>query len=361
VDVGAIVIVEAEGQYDESSSQSSVVDRNPTTSFAGEILPFTELLGRSVLEHTIDRLRAVEVKVISLVVHSGLATSIPAFYRPLENLALRVADDPWAAVAQLLVEYGKKGCDSALVVKPTAYVEADLTDLLDFHRQGGRRATRASDHEGSLDLWVLSCDPSEEMVGSPLAAALLNPDFVPSSYFVKEYVCRISHPEDFRRLITDTFLSRCHLHPLGEQRKPGIWADQDVEIGRGARIVGPAYLGARCAIGERAVITRFSNIEHDSYIDYGTVVENSSVLPHTYVGVWLDVRRSIVHGNTLLNLERGALVEVCDPRLLRFNGAARRAKRSRDSVPEPKHENSRPRTSIVDRIRSINTTTEFES
>ncbi len=361
MDVGAIVIVETEGGYDENSSQSSVVDANSTTPFAGEALAFAELLGRSVLEHILDRLLAIDVKLISLVVQSDLATSIPAFRHPPENLAVRVADDPWPAVAQILNEYGKNGCNSAVVAKPTAYIEPDLPDLLAFHRQGRRSVTRASDREGSLDLWVVSCNPAGETVGSSFGATRVQPDFFPSSYLVKEYVCRISHPEDFRRLITDAFLSRCNLHPLGEQRKPGIWADRDVEIRRGARIVGPAYLGARCAIGERAVITRFSNIEHDSYIDYGTVVESSSVLPNTYVGVWLDVRRSIVHGNTLLNLERGVRVEVCDPRLLRFNAAVRQPKRSRVSVPELKQENSRPRASIVDRIRSINTTTEFES
>jgi hypothetical protein len=331
------------------------------TSFAGEALAFTELLGRSVLEHTLDRLLAIDVKFISLVVHPDLATSIPAFRRPVENLAVRVADNPWPAVAQILKEYGKNGCNSAFVAKPTAYIEADLPDLLDFHRQGRRSVTRASDREGALDFWVVSCNPGEETGGSSLSASLLRPDLFPSSYFVKEYVRRILHPEDFRRLITDAFLSRCNLHPLGQQRRPGIWADRDVEIRRGARIVGPAYLGARCAIGERAVITRFSNIEHDSYIDYGTVVESSSVLPNTYVGVWLDVRRSIVQGNTLLNLERGVLVEVCDPRLLRLNAAVRQTKRSRVSAPELRQENSRPRASIVDRIRSISTTTEFES
>jgi NDP-sugar pyrophosphorylase family protein len=361
VDVGAIVIVDAPGRYDENSSESSVVDPNFTTSFAGEALAFADLLGRSVLEHTIDRLRAVDVKLISLVVHSDLAASIPAFRRPLENPAMRVADDSRPAVAQLLEECRKNGCESALVLKPTAYVEADLSDLLDFHRQGRRSVTRASDREGSLDLWAVSCNATEDTGASSLNAALSQPGSVPSSYFVKEYVRRLAHPGDFRQLITDAFLSRCNLHPFGEQRRPGIWTDRGVEIRHGARIVGPAYLGARCAIGERAVITRFSNIERDSYIDYGTVVESSSVLPNTYVGVWLDVRRSIVHGNNLLNLERGVLVEVSDPRLLHFNGAVRHAKRSRVPVPEPKHENSRPQASIVDRIRSISTTTEFES
>jgi hypothetical protein len=361
VDVGAIVIVEAQGWTDESPSQSKMAELSSATSFAGGTPAFIDLLGRSLLEHTIDRLLTAHVKFTSLIVHPDVAASIPVFRCPMGNLTMRVADDPWAAVAQILESYWRTGCDCAVVVKPTAYIEADLADLLDFHREGERMVTRASDREGSLDLWIMNCNPNEEVAGDSLTAALLQPDLFPASYFVKEYVRRISHPEDFRQLVTDAFLERCSLHPIGEQRRPGIWADEDVEIGRGARIVGPAYLGARCKIGERAVITRFTNIERDCYIDYGTVIENSSVLPNTYVGIWLDVRHSIVQGNRLLNLERGVLVEISDSRLLRSNVPAGQSKRTPTFVPKPAHPSPLPQAKTFHRIRSVSTTTEFES
>jgi NDP-sugar pyrophosphorylase family protein len=361
VDVGAIVLVEAQSQIDESSSPSSVADFTAATSFAGEALSLVDVLGRTLVEHTIDRLRSAEVKITSLVVHPDIAQSIPAFRRPLGNLNICVANDPWPAVAQILDNYSKNGCDCAFLVKPTAYLEADLSDLLDFHRQAERALTRASDGEGPLNLWVMNCDPNSETFESSLHAALLQPDSFPASYFVKEYVRRIFHAQDFRQLVTDAFLARCGLRPNGEQLRPGVWVDQGVQVGRGARIVGPAYLGARCTIGERAVITRCSNIECDSYIDYGTVVENSSVLPNTYVGMGLDVRRSVVQGNRLLNLERGVLVEVSDPRLLCAKTPVRSSKRTPEPVPKHRYENSPPRATIVDRIRSISTSTEFES
>jgi len=361
VDVGAIVLVEAQSKTDESSSQSSVADFNHATSFAGEALFLVDVLGRTLLEHIVDRLLRAEVKVASLVVHPDVAKSIPPFHDSLANLNVCVTDDPWSAVPRILDGYCNNGCDCAFVVKPTAYVEADLPDLLDFHRQAERALTRASDTEGPLDLWVMNCDPNSESFEDSLRGALLQPDFFPASYFVKQYAQRISHAQDLRRLATDAFLARCRLRPAGEQLRPGVWADQGVQLSRGARIVGPAYLGARCTIGERSVITRFSSIERDSYIDYGTVVENSSVLPNTYVGMWLDVRRSVVHGNRLLNLERGVLVEVSDPRLLHATDAAGQAKRMPAPVPTRTYESSPPRTNIVDRIRSVSTSTEFES
>jgi hypothetical protein len=360
VDVGAIVIVEGQRRIDGSFSPS-VAELDSATAFARGKLAFVDLLGRSLLEHIFEQLLRAPVKLTSLVVQPELASSMPTFRGALGNLTVRVADDPWPAVVEILENYWKSGCDCALVAKPTAYIEADISDLLDFHRQSERAVTRASDGEGPLDLWVMNCDPGEEIAGGALTAAVFQPDFFPASYFLKEYVRRISHPQDVRQLVTDTFLARCHLHPMGEQRRPGIWVGRGVEVRRGARIVGPAYLGPGCTIGERVVITRFSNIERDSYIDYGTVIENSSVLPDTYIGIWLDVRRSIVHGNYLLNLERGLVVEVCDPRLLRSQVRAGRAKRTPASAPKPAHESSLPQATIVDRIRSVNTTTEFET
>ncbi len=361
VDVGAIVIVEEESRTDESPSPSSVADLTTAAPFAEGPIAFIDLLGRSVLEHTIERLRSMHVKVTSLIVPPHLATSIPVFRAPLGNVNVRVADDAWSAVVEILESYWKNGCDCAFIAKPSAYIEADLSDLLDFHRQGERTVTRASDREGALDLWVMSCDPAAETNGSSLTAALLHPDFFPASYFVKEYVRRISHPRDFRQLATDAFLGRCHLHLIGEQIRPGVWMDRGVEIRRGARIVGPAYLGQQCTIGERAVITRFSNVECDSYIDYGTVIQNSSILPGTYVGIWLDVRHSIVQGNKLLNLERDVLVEICDDRLLRSNLPACAPKRVPLRVPKPAYRSSPPQERLVDRIRSVNRRTEFES
>lgn len=361
MDVGAIVIVEAHSRIDESPSQPGAADLNSATFPAEGTLALLDLLGRSVLERTIDGLQGAHVKLTSLVVHSDLAACVPVFPHRPGDLTIRVADDPWPAVAHILESYWQNGCDCAFVAKPTAYTDADFADLVDFHRQGQRAVTRASDREGPLDLWVVSCNPSEETDRISLHVAGRLTDFLPAPYFVKEYVRRISHAQDFRRLVSDAFQRRCHLHPTGEQIRPGVWADQGVEIRRGARIVAPAYLGARCTIGERAVITRMSNIEHDCYIDYGTVIENSSVLPNTYVGIWLDVRRSVVYGNKLLNLEREVLVEVADPRLLRSNAAAPQAKRKAVPVPRPAFEKPLPKATVVDRLRSVNARTEFES
>ena len=363
VEVGAIVIVEAHSWSDKSPSRSSATEIDGARRFVEGPLAFVDLLGRSLLELTIERLIAANVKVTSLIIHPEVVAQMPVFRGAFGNLSVRVADEVWSAVAQILENYSRNNIGCAFVVKPNAYAETDFLDLVDFHLQGQRSVTRASDQQGPIDLWIMNCDVAREKDISPLTTALMQPDFFPASYFVKEYVKRIESPADFRHLVIDAFSQRCNLQPLGEQVRPGVWVDKGAEIQRGARVVGPAYLGARCTVGETALITRFSNLERGSYIDYGTAIEDSSILPNTYVGIWLDVRHSVVHANKLLHIEHGVMVEISDPILLRSNVAGPKPVSSVSAIPVASREahKSPPQKHRFANIRSVNARTEFES
>jgi hypothetical protein len=65
-------------------------------------------------------------------------------------------------------------------------------------------------------------------------------------------------------------------------------------------------------------------VESFCEVDYGTVIENTSVLSNSYVGIWLDVSHAVVCGNKLLNLERDVTLDVNDASMLRKSIALRR-------------------------------------
>ena len=56
-------------------------------------------------------------------------------------------------------------------------------------------------------------------------------------------------------------------------------------------------------------------------MDSGTVIEDSSILANTTIGICLDLCHSIASGNKLWNLERDVAVEIVDPRVMRFTTA----------------------------------------
>jgi NDP-sugar pyrophosphorylase family protein len=327
VALGAILVVEPEsGKAFENvgSPEASRVER--ADFLASGPLTCVEILGRSVMERIIERFVKADVQAIAIQVQTGALDLLPALRTSFSNVEIRVADEVWSGVGQTLQEFSENGIDYAFVCKANAYLEADLVDLFQFHRQTRQTVTRASDDEGFLDLWISGCgEAAQAMFTDPETAPQTGKDGGwPVTYFVKEYVNRLAHPRDLRRLVADAFRRRCEVVPVGHEIRPGVWVDEGAQIDRRARIVAPAYLGCGSVIREDTLITRFSNIESFSFVDYGTVIEDSSILTNTYVGIWLDMCHAVVQGNQLLNLAHNVSLEIADPSLIRANRALKK-------------------------------------
>ena len=73
-------------------------------------------------------------------------------------------------------------------------------------------------------------------------------------------------------------------------------------------------------------------MESDCQVDYGTVVEDSSILSNSYVGIGLDLSHSVVDGNNLLNLERNVTLEIADPCVIRQNRISRKEKNRQSPI-----------------------------
>ncbi|MGA2353729.1 MAG: hypothetical protein ABSG02_04485 [Terriglobales bacterium] len=328
VALGAILVVEPDsGKAFANIGGPDATQRVERADFlASGPLTCVEILGRSVVERTIERFVKADVEAIVVHVQADAVGLLPSFRSSFDNVDIRVSDDVWTGVGQALQEFSGKGIDYAFVCRVNAYMEADLIDLFQFHRQTRQTVTRASDGEGFLDLWISACnEPAQAMFSDPETAPRTGKDGGwPMTYFVKEYVNRLAHPRDLRRLVGDAFRRRCEVVPVGREIRPGVWVDDGVQIDKRARIVAPAYLGCKSIIREDTLITRFSNIESFSYVDYGTVIEDSSILTNTYVGIWLDMCHAVVQGNQLLNLAHNVSLEIADPSLIRANLAVKK-------------------------------------
>jgi NDP-sugar pyrophosphorylase family protein len=301
----AIVIVAPEiREEEEGSIVASEACSEPSLAVAraryGTPLVCVEVLGRSVVARLVDEFRRAGF---------DSATSIDR----------RSREEAWAVATEQLLASKDSGAKAIVVVCANAYIDLDLKDALQFHRVQGQAVTRAFDQEGPLDLWVV--DPSGIQEGTDLLSTLNAASA--GRYFVRGYVNRLQAPADLRRLVVDGLTSRCRLRPQGSESRPGVWIDEGAQVHRDARIVAPAFIGAGARISEQCLITRCSSIESNCHIDYGTVVEDSSILSNSYVGIGLDLSHSIVDGNNLLNLERGVTLEIADPCVIRQNRVSR--------------------------------------
>jgi NDP-sugar pyrophosphorylase family protein len=321
--VGAILIVGAEITAGNHNSAEGAAVRPPSSQLKeGTPLACVEIMGRSVIERLVDETLRAKIDAISLSVDSQYASAIPAIEigHAVDHIAFERVVDAWLAATQQLKSYGKGGVRTTLVIRAAAYVEFDPLDMLQFHREQQQSVTRAFDEAGPLDMWIIEndcVDDSEKGLSTLVTANC-------AVYQISGYVNRLQHPRDLRRLVVDSVTSRCRLRPNGQEIRPGVWIHEGAQIHRGARVVAPAFIGRGARIEDQSLITRCSTVEANCQVDYGTAIEDSSILANSYVGIGLDISHSIVNGNSLLNLERDVTLEITDPGVIRQNRLPRK-------------------------------------
>ncbi len=315
--LGAIAIVGPEASELERVSPDTRSTRAVRSERFGSGVPLAclEVLGRSTLDRVVGEWRQIGVDAITLLADSCFASVREEIDQSAREFPPTWVEDAWGSVPQILKHYSECGIDAAVVVRVAAHIETDSVEAVRFHREQGRPVTRAFDGEGLLDVWIV--DTASTGAGEDVGAPLFLEDS--ARYSVDGYVNRLAHPSDLRRLVADSLNSRCQLRPQGAEIRPGVWMGEGAEVDRRARIVGPAFIGRQSKIEEQCLITRSSNVESNCQVDYGTVVEDSTILPNTYVGIGLDVSHSIVNRTRLLNLERNVTVDIGDPGIIRQN------------------------------------------
>jgi NDP-sugar pyrophosphorylase family protein len=310
----------------ELEAISSTAPRPATLEFAlAEPLECVEVMGRSMLDRMVERFSRAGVKEVSILTTAEIACMMGNFSTTLADLKVHVVTDMRSSLAQKLGEYAQSGIEHAFVVSGSLYTETDLLDLFYFHREARQPATRACERQVPLDLWVVDCAEAQGMASDHLLRQSSR-----VAYYIREYVNCLTHARDLRRLVSDVLRGRCAMRPPGKEVRPGVWIEATADIHRRARIVAPAYIGSGSEIREDTLITRCSNVERGCYIDYGTVIEDSSVLANTHVGIWLDLCHSVASANKLFNLEKNVILDISDPSIMRARSSVRETHRNFD-------------------------------
>ncbi len=281
-----------------------------------EPLAYLDVAGRSPAERTIERFVQADVDVVSVLQDGARFRGPNPAFTAFENVEFQTVSDPHFAIQRKLQEFSRDGIEHSFVLIGNIYAETDLLDLYYFHREARQGATRAINREGALDLWVVNSATAQACDQRGLFGEAKNNG---SCYFIREYVNRLTQARDLRRLACDLLQRRCTARPSGREVKRGIWIDDAAEVHRWARIVAPAFIGRGSKVMEDTLITRHSSIEKNCGVSYGTVVEDSSILQNTEIGICLDVCHAMADGNRLLSLDRDVVIEISDPTVMRSN------------------------------------------
>lgn len=262
------------------------------------------VLGCSAIARTVESMKhagITEISVLGTNVRSDKADVISG------------EQQAWHAAAEELTIGRKGNLDAVLIMRGGPHVECEWPLLLGQHREYGEAVTQAVDREGPLDLWVV--DPHRFCVDGDLLLALRAAKA--AEVAVEGYVNRLQGARDLRRLATDILSLRCQARPQGDEVRPGVWMAAGTQVGRSVRIVAPAYIGNGVKISDDCLITRCSTVEANSYVDFATAIEDSSVLADTYVGIGLDLSHSVVDGDEILNVRHEVRLRISDPVVMR--------------------------------------------
>jgi carbonic anhydrase/acetyltransferase-like protein (isoleucine patch superfamily) len=265
------------------------------------------VLGNNLIERTTVTLRKAGIERPTAV-RGGL---------PLSKLSRESSSTLSSLSAEwekALLGSASRGFDLLLLIGTSAYTELDYSELLRFHAERGAALTQVYTPDGPIDIAVVStarlCDGNSRL--NTLRALM----FKRERFSYRGYVNRLRVPADSMQLVEDGLYQRCNLRPTATEVASGLWFADGVKIDHSCVIGSPSFIGANVRVAACCSISGGSAIEGACQIDSGTSIERSWILPGTYVGVGLSVRRSIVSKQKIFHLDRETEVTISDRRLL---------------------------------------------
>lgn len=284
-----------------------------TEKLAGVRLAALDVLGRSALLRTVDRLARFGIRNTTIICdHAVQLPSLPGDVRVLTH-----RQDAWQTASHTFSELVSGGAGFVLTLRLGPYSEIDYGDLIHFHVEQNRAATAVLDPDKEASsTFVFSASPRNEAAQYLFRHQLRTSRHPHSVYAFSGYSNPLRNAADLRRLAIDSFCQNAALIPEGLEVRPGIWIAPDAVIHPRARIIAPAYIGAHAKVRAAAVVTRCSVLEHHAQVGAGAVVDNATLLPNTKIGPALDVAHAVVGFHRLVHLGRNVEVQISDRRLV---------------------------------------------
>jgi hypothetical protein len=282
-----------------SSSQADQILAGPSV--------LIDVLGKNIFERTVSTLQKFAGVAPSMV---SEATPTGHFLPP----PTRRRSSFVSAWEESVAGYVRDGVDHLLLLRVNAYHELDYRELLAFHLETNSALTQAYAPDGSLEIALVRTARLRTAESCLAGVSSLIPK--QHRFLFSGYVNRLRGAQDFYRLVSDGLHGVCALTPAGVEVRERVWAGAGGEIDASATISAPAFIGAGSRIAACSTIADTTSVERNCEIDCGTTVRQSWVVPNTYVGMALTVRRSVVSNRRLFHLDREVAVTCGDPRLV---------------------------------------------
>jgi hypothetical protein len=301
VQIGAVLMWPSGGK-EASDGEKAGSHRNLSLNSVPDAA--VDILGQNLVERTAARLRKAGVKSVTLIPAGPTLSELSDARSPMPS-----------AWERAVAHWVRHGAELLLLLRADSYADLEYEDLLRFHLERKATLTEVYAPHASLDMAVVDASrlrASDDTYRTTLCRLICDEE----AFLYGGYVNPLRKPAHFTRLIEDALYGRCGLRPVGTEVASGLWFGDGAEVDSSCVIQSPAFIGAGTRVAACATVSRGSAIEHDCEIDSGTAIDQSWILEGTYVGVGLNVRRSIVSEHRMFLLDRKMEVAITDGRLI---------------------------------------------
>jgi hypothetical protein len=309
MDIRGLVLVNAES--------IGTVDQAPADQLTGIL----DVVGKSALRRVAERLQQYGISSIGAVVETAPPCRTRNDDLPADVAFFAAAPERfWRTAENVFNDMAQSGAELVVLVRLGGYAEADFEKLIQFHLDRQGRVTQMTRGSHLLDIFCISASRRND-AASLFRTQLMRCRSECPLFLHEGYFNALVDPRDLRQFAIDILTRKTQTCPAGEEARPGVWIAPGALVEKGARILAPAFVGSLARIRAGAVITRCSSIERNAEIDCGTIIENSTVLPFSYVGAGLDLGHSVAGMGRIVNLRRDVDVEIVDPKLIALMSA----------------------------------------
>jgi hypothetical protein len=275
-----------------------------------------DVAGTSTLQRMVERLLQFGISSISAVIDAAPALSVRNFGLPADVACVSATPDRfWRTAETTFNDMAQNGAELVELIRLGAYAEVDFEKFVQFHLDRGGRVTQLATGPQRLEVFCISASRRND--AASLFRTQLSHCRSECPLFQHEgYLNPLTGPRDLRQFAIDILTRKTQTCPAGKETRPGVWLATGALVEKGARVLAPAFIGSMARIRAGAVITRCSSIERQAEVDCGTVIENSTVLPFSYVGAGLDLAHSVAGMGRIVNLHRDVDVAIADPKLI---------------------------------------------
>lgn len=303
--IGAILtLASGQGESDARDTEASRqrVDRTKP-------LVKLDVLGASVLQRTLEKLRFVDALPVRVLTESKGTSQ----FLPVRSARSTAFVEAWEKAVAELVE---GGVDVLFLGRLGAYTDLDFAEILQFHNETESALTQVYSSDGSLDMALVNARLMRDGHAGGYRRTLSTLIQREKRFLYSGYVNPLRSLRDLHQLMRDGLNGVCELRPGGREMSPGVWFAEGAQVDSTATLAGPAYVGEGARVSAGCIIAGPSSIERDCAVDCGTTVRGSLVLQGTYVGLALDLNRVVAGDDVLFHIDRNIEIGIHDARLI---------------------------------------------